>query len=129
MERRWLSLAHSYEFAERLSNYVEPFRNQHPHTTQVTAKKRCSFNPLPETTLECQHGQAQGRRRGGASMRVLLHARLPTCDDLKYVNARGVFPYASLQKRIAAQNIRYINFGAQIAKGLKDSHLENRTVP
>lgn len=28
MERRWLSLAHSYEFAERLSNFVEPFRRR-----------------------------------------------------------------------------------------------------
>jgi hypothetical protein len=28
MERRWLSLADSYEFAERLSNYVEPFRDR-----------------------------------------------------------------------------------------------------
>jgi hypothetical protein len=26
MERRWLHLAHSYEFAERLSNFTEPFR-------------------------------------------------------------------------------------------------------
>jgi hypothetical protein len=25
MERRWLQLAHSYEFAERLSNFTEPF--------------------------------------------------------------------------------------------------------
>jgi hypothetical protein len=25
MERRWLSLAHSYEFAERLSNFTMPF--------------------------------------------------------------------------------------------------------
>jgi hypothetical protein len=28
MEQRWLSLARSYEFAERLSNFVEPFRNR-----------------------------------------------------------------------------------------------------
>ena len=28
MEGRWLSLAHSYEFAERLSNFVEPFRKR-----------------------------------------------------------------------------------------------------
>ena len=28
VERRWLSLAHSYEFAEGLSNYVEPFRRK-----------------------------------------------------------------------------------------------------
>jgi hypothetical protein len=28
MERRWLSLAHSYEFAERLSNFTEPFRRK-----------------------------------------------------------------------------------------------------
>jgi hypothetical protein len=25
MERRWLSLAHSYEFSERLSNFTVPF--------------------------------------------------------------------------------------------------------
>jgi hypothetical protein len=25
MERRWLSLAHSYEFSERLSDYIAPF--------------------------------------------------------------------------------------------------------
>ena len=28
MERRWLSLARSYEFAERLTNFVEPFRKR-----------------------------------------------------------------------------------------------------
>jgi hypothetical protein len=28
MERRWLSLARSYDFAERLSNFVEPFRKR-----------------------------------------------------------------------------------------------------
>jgi hypothetical protein len=26
IERRWLSLAHSYEFAERLSTFTAPFR-------------------------------------------------------------------------------------------------------
>jgi hypothetical protein len=28
MEQRWLQLAHSYEFAERLSNFTEPFRRR-----------------------------------------------------------------------------------------------------
>jgi len=28
MGGRWLSLARSYEFAERLSNFVEPFRTR-----------------------------------------------------------------------------------------------------
>ena len=28
MERRWLSLARSYEFAERLSDFIEPFRRR-----------------------------------------------------------------------------------------------------
>jgi len=28
MERRWLSLALSCEFAERLTNFVEPFRKR-----------------------------------------------------------------------------------------------------
>jgi len=31
MERRWLSLARSYEFAERLSRFTEPFRNRNRH--------------------------------------------------------------------------------------------------
>jgi hypothetical protein len=28
MERHWLSLAHSYEFAERLSRFTEPLRRK-----------------------------------------------------------------------------------------------------
>jgi hypothetical protein len=28
MEQRWLALGRSYEFAERLSNFTEPFRNR-----------------------------------------------------------------------------------------------------
>jgi chromosome segregation ATPase len=28
MEQRWLSLAHSYEFTERLSRFTEPFRKR-----------------------------------------------------------------------------------------------------
>jgi len=28
MERRWLALARSYEFTERLSTFVEPFRRE-----------------------------------------------------------------------------------------------------
>jgi hypothetical protein len=30
-EQRWLSLAHSYEFAERLSRFTQSFRNQNRH--------------------------------------------------------------------------------------------------
>jgi hypothetical protein len=29
-EKRWLCLAHSYEFAERLSNFTEPVSSQKP---------------------------------------------------------------------------------------------------
>src|SRR5262249_62227032 len=36
-----------------------------PYRPRVTVKK-CFFTPLPDTKLECQHGSAQGRRRGGA---------------------------------------------------------------
>jgi len=32
MEKRWLSLAPNYEFAERLSNFIEPFRKQKRQT-------------------------------------------------------------------------------------------------
>jgi hypothetical protein len=41
---------------------------------------------------------------------------IPTCDDLKYFNTAGVFPYDRLTKMIAAQSIRYIDFGEKIAK-------------
>jgi hypothetical protein len=41
---------------------------------------------------------------------------LPTCDDLKYFKSVGVFPYDCLTKMIAAQSIRYIDFGEKIAK-------------
>jgi hypothetical protein len=30
VERRWLSLAHSYEFAERLSNFTNEVKRRHP---------------------------------------------------------------------------------------------------
>jgi hypothetical protein len=30
-EQRWLSLARSYEFAERLSRFTEPFRKRKQH--------------------------------------------------------------------------------------------------
>ena len=30
MERRWLSLARSYEFAERLSNFIDPHLKRRP---------------------------------------------------------------------------------------------------
>jgi hypothetical protein len=31
MERRWLSMAQSYEFVERLSDFTEPFRRRRGH--------------------------------------------------------------------------------------------------
>jgi hypothetical protein len=39
MECRWLSLAHSYEFAERLSTFTEPFRRG------ARKKKRRVYQP------------------------------------------------------------------------------------
>ena len=36
------------------------------------ARRPGEFTPLPGTALGCQHGPAQGRRRGGASMPMLL---------------------------------------------------------
>jgi hypothetical protein len=46
---------------------------------------------------------------------------IPTCDDLKYFNAVGAFPYDHLTKMIAVQGIRYIDFGEKIAKRIKGS--------
>jgi hypothetical protein len=48
---------------------------------------------------------------------------IPTCGDLKYFNSVGVFTYDRLTKMIAAQGIRYIDFGEKIAKRI--SHPEN----
>jgi hypothetical protein len=41
---------------------------------------------------------------------------IPTCRDLKYKNAHGAFPYDQLAKIIAAQNVRYIDFGVEIER-------------
>ena len=41
-------------------------------SVQVTDQKRCFFISFAGTALGCQHDPAQGRRRGGARMRVLL---------------------------------------------------------
>jgi hypothetical protein len=37
MERRWLDLAHSYEFAQRLSNFSEPSRRRNRQKIQEAA--------------------------------------------------------------------------------------------
>src|SRR5262249_24657299 len=50
---------------------------------------------------------------------------IPTCGDLKYFNTTGVFLYDRLTKMIAAQNIRYIDFGERIAKRINGSPPEN----
>ena len=49
---------------------------------------------------------------------------IPTCGDLKYFNTTGVFPYNALAKMIAAQNIRYIDFGEGIANRSERSQPE-----
>jgi hypothetical protein len=50
---------------------------------------------------------------------------IPTCDDFKYFNATGAFPYDRLTKLVAAQTIRYIDVGERIAKRVKDFHPES----
>jgi hypothetical protein len=50
---------------------------------------------------------------------------MPTCPDLKYFDATHRFPYDPLEKLIAAQGIRYIDFGRQIARRIKQSPPES----
>jgi hypothetical protein len=52
MECRWLSLAHSYEFAERLSTFTEPFR-------------RGARNEKKAPRLSAPHRRRQGHAAGG----------------------------------------------------------------
>jgi lysophospholipase L1-like esterase len=63
----------------------------------------------------------EARARGQVPIVTLI----PTCDDLKYLNTTGVFPYDRLTKMIAAQGIRYIDFGEGIAKRTKGSRPES----
>ncbi|MGV1014018.1 MAG: hypothetical protein ACOYB4_03515, partial [Methyloceanibacter sp.] len=46
---------------------------------------------------------------------------IPTCLDLKYFNRTGEFPYANLKALLAAERIRLIDFGEEIAKRLDGS--------
>jgi hypothetical protein len=40
MEQRWLALARSYEFTERLSRFVEPFSGEAQQTKKRRAQRR-----------------------------------------------------------------------------------------
>jgi hypothetical protein len=44
MERRWIQLAHNYEFAERLSNFTEPFSRR---KSRGAAHRKRPDPPLP----------------------------------------------------------------------------------
>jgi hypothetical protein len=45
MERRWLSLARNYEFAERLSRFTTEARRHKKRAEHVTAGKSCPSGP------------------------------------------------------------------------------------
>jgi hypothetical protein len=49
MEGRWLSLAHTYEFAEGLANYVEPFRKS--NRSLMKSRGRRKREPLPVRSI------------------------------------------------------------------------------
>ena len=50
---------------------------------------------------------------------------IPSCGDLKYWRANGRFPYEQLKDALVAQNIRHIDFGAEILKRTAGSPIEN----
>jgi hypothetical protein len=71
MEQRWLALARSYEFAERLSNFTEPFRNRNQ-----------SRNRPPQLTASFTREQLPRRARSAAAapgLTLAAQQRLFSC--------------------------------------------------
>jgi hypothetical protein len=58
MERRWLYLAHSYQFAERLSNFSESCRRRNRQKTQEAAFAG-SISFYPNQSEPADHGPAE----------------------------------------------------------------------
>jgi hypothetical protein len=100
---------HVYTKLTGIPRYVEFYRPEHPsHGLDVTYGILRSF-----------------AREAAARGQIPVVTFIPTCGDLVYFNTTGVFPYGRLTKMIAAQNIRYIDFGERIAKRIKGSHPKN----
>lgn len=64
-------------------------------------------------------------KQADARWQIPVVTAIPTCDDLKYFRARGVFPYDPLVKSISAQSIRHIDFGVRIAERIRGAPPEN----
>jgi hypothetical protein len=100
---------HVYTKLTGIPRYAEFYRPEHPsHGLEVTYGILRSF-----------------AREAAARGQIPIVTFVPTCGDLAYFNTTGVFPYDRLTKMIAAQNIRYIDFGEQIAKRIKGSPPKN----
>jgi hypothetical protein len=88
-----------------IPRYADFYRPEHPsHGLEVT------YGILRSFVLE---SAARGQ--------IPIVTLIPTCGDLKYFNTTGAFPYGRLAKVLAAQSIRYIDFGERIAKRIKGS--------
>jgi hypothetical protein len=100
---------HLYTQLTGIPRYAEFYRPEHPsHGLDVTYEILRSF-----------------AREAAARGQIPIVTFIPTCRDLVYFNTTGAFPYDRLTKMIAAQNIRYIDFGERIANRIKGSPPKN----
>ena len=116
------------EFPYSLSMLKAILTNYHIHAKLTGIPRHADFYrpEHPAHGLEVTYGILRSfALEATARGQIPIVTLIPTCGDLKYFNATGVFPYGRLTKMIAAQGIRYIDFGEQIATKIKGSHPES----
>ena len=116
------------EFPYSLAMLKAIFTNYHIHAKLTGIPRHADFYrpEHPSHGLDVTYGILRSFALEAAARRQIpIVTLIPTCGDLKYFNTTGVFPYDRLTKMIAAQGIRYIDFGKRIAKRIKGSHPEN----
>jgi hypothetical protein len=100
------------------------FTNYHIHAKLRGIPRHADFyHPgHPSHGLNVTYGILKSfAQEGVARGQIPVVTLIPTREDLTYFNETGIFTYDPLAKMLAAQGIRYINFGEQIARRLKGS--------
>jgi hypothetical protein len=116
------------EFPYSLVMLKAILRNYHIHAKLTGIPRHANFYrpEHPSQGLDVTYGILRSFAwEAAARGQIPIVTLVPTCGDLKYFNTTGVFPYDRLAKMIAAQSIRYIDFGELLAKGIKGSPPES----
>jgi hypothetical protein len=123
-----LSGIQAIEFPYSLVMFKAVLTNYHIHAKLTKIPRHTDFYrpDHPSHGLDVTYGILKSFALEAATRgQIPIVTLIPACEDFKYFNTTRVFPYDRLAKMIAAQSIRYIDFGERIAKRTKNFHPES----